>query len=81
MKNFYQFIGVHFTILKVSHLLKIDSIIKNFVVIAAKICNYRENYYFNAFRNKNPLDSSAMALNITPVESKTNWAFKAQFGD
>jgi predicted nucleic-acid-binding Zn-ribbon protein len=54
MKNFYQFIGVHFTILKVSHLLKIDSIIKNFVVIAAKICNYRENYYFNAFRNKNP---------------------------
>jgi hypothetical protein len=64
MKNFYQFIGVHFTILKVSHLLRIDSIIKNFVVIAAKICNYRKNYYFNVFRNKNRLDSSDMALNI-----------------
>jgi hypothetical protein len=53
MKNFYQFIGVHFTILNGSHLLKIDSIIKNFVVIAVKICNYWQNYYFNVFRNKN----------------------------
>jgi hypothetical protein len=64
MKKFYQFIGVHFTILNVSHLLKIDSIIKNFVVIAVKICNYRKNYYFNAFRNKDRLDSGDKALNI-----------------
>jgi len=49
MKNFYQYIGVHFTILNVSHLLRIDSIIKNFVVIAVKICNYSGNYYFNGF--------------------------------
>jgi len=67
MKKFYQFIGVHFTILNVSHLLKIDSIIKNFVVIAVKICNYRKNYYFNVFRNKNRLDSGDKALNITPI--------------
>ena len=75
MKNFYQFIGVHFTILKVSHLLEIDSIIKNFVVIAAKICNYRENYYFNAFRNKNPLDSSAMALTIINLGQRSDYIY------
>jgi hypothetical protein len=40
MKNFYQFIGVHFTILIISHLLRIDSIIKNLVAIVVKICNY-----------------------------------------
>lgn len=64
MKKFYQFIGVHFTILNVSHLLRIDSIIKKLVVIAVKICNYRKNYYFNVFRNKNQLDSGDKALNI-----------------
>ena len=69
MKKFYQFIGVHFTILNASHLLKIDSIIKNFVVIAVKICNYRKNYYFNAFRNKNQLDSGDKAFNIINQDS------------
>ena len=60
MKKFYQFIGFHFTILNVSHLLRIDSITKNFVVIAVKICNYRTNHYFNVFRNQKRLDSSDM---------------------
>jgi hypothetical protein len=38
------------------------------VVIAAKICNYRKNYYFNVFRNENLLDSSDMALDIINQE-------------
>ena len=57
--------------LKVSHLLKIDSIIKNFVVIAVKICNYRRNYYFNVFRNKDRLDSGDKALNIINVGQRS----------
>ena len=48
-------------------MLKIDSIIKNFVVIAVKICNYRKNYYFNVFRNKKRLDSGDKALNIINI--------------
>ncbi len=63
MKKFYQFIGVHFTILNVSHLLRLYSIINNFVVIVVKICNYRKNYSFNAFRNKNRSDSGDKAVN------------------
>jgi Tfp pilus assembly protein PilZ len=64
MKNFYQFIGVHFTILNVTHLLRIDSKIKNFVAIAVKICNYRNNHCFNSFRNENLFDSSNRAVDV-----------------
>lgn len=64
MKIFYQFIGVHFTILNVTHLLRLNSKIKNFVVIAIKICNYENNYCFNVFRHENPVNSSDMDINV-----------------
>jgi hypothetical protein len=69
MKNFYQFIGVHFTILNLTHLLRIDSKIKNFVVIVVKICNYWKNYCFNVFRNENLSDSRDMAIRVITKES------------
>lgn len=69
MKYFYQFIGVYFTILNISHLLRIDSIINNFVVIKIKICNYCKNYCFNGFRNENLFDSSDMALSVANEDS------------